>query len=179
MSPIKKKIFIRTGFFFISLAVILILLHTRPVRIKVLRILESSLEKKQGLKLTARSLNYNLISLRFKLEDVSLSGIEKENMPVFFEAKEIVVRFPLAFFYKKGILLSNVKVRNPRLNYFIDQNGLKNFPFQKNPSHPRADKQMPNFSLKRVDIKEALMQYIDERSPFISHPYRKRRFCLL
>jgi hypothetical protein len=72
MNPAKKRIFIRTGYFFLSLAVILVFLHIRPVRLKVLRTLESSLERKQGLKLTASSLNYNLFSLRFKLGNVSL-----------------------------------------------------------------------------------------------------------
>ncbi|MFC2168667.1 hypothetical protein ACFLRW_06735, partial [Acidobacteriota bacterium] len=159
MRPVKKKIYMRTGIFFISLAVILIVLHTRPVRIKILRILESSLENKQGLKLTAQSLSYNLLSLRFKLENISLSGTDKENMPVFFEADEIAIRFPWAVFLKKGLNLSSLKVQHLRLNYFIDQNGEKNIPFQ-----PRADAQMPVIRLKHVDIEDAQMRYVNEIS---------------
>ncbi|MCJ7583004.1 MAG: AsmA family protein, partial [Candidatus Aminicenantes bacterium] len=159
MSPAKKKICIRTGIFFISLAVILLLLHTKPVRIKFLRILESSLKKKQGLKLTAKSLNYNLLSLSFRLENLSLSSIGKENMPVFFEAEEITVRFPLSFFLKKRLNLSSLKVLHPRLNYFIDQDGERNIPFQ-----PRKDSPMPNIRLKRVDIEDAQIRYTNEIS---------------
>ena len=160
MSPSKKKIYIRTGIFFISLAVILIVLHTKPARIKILRILESSLEKKQGLKFTAQSLNYNLLSLRFKLENISLSGTDKQNMPVFLEAEDLTIRFPLTVFLKKGLNLSSLKVRHPRLNYFIDQDGEKNIPF-----HPRAETQMPIIRLKHVDIEDAQMRYVNESSP--------------
>jgi outer membrane protein assembly complex protein YaeT len=162
MNPAKKRIFIRTGYFFLSLAVILVFLHIRPVRLKVLRTLESSLERKQGLKLTASSLNYNLFSLRFKLGNVSLSGTAKEDMPVFFEAEEISVRFPLAFFFKKGIHISSLGVRHPRLNYFIDQGGERNLPFPEKPRHPRAVKKKPKFRLKRVDIENAQILYVDE-----------------
>jgi len=162
MSHTKKRIFIRTGYFFLSLALIFILLHTRPVRLKVLRTLESSLEKKQGLKLTASSLNYNLFSLRFRLANVSLSGTAKEDMPVFFKAEEISVRFPLAFIFKKGIHISSLEIRHPRLNYFIDQGGERNLPFPEKPRHPRAVKKKPKFRLKRVDIENAQILYVDE-----------------
>lgn len=162
MSHTKKKIFIRTGYFFLSLAVILVFLHIRPVRLKVLRTLESSLEKKQALKLTASSLNYNLFSLRFKLASVSLSGTTREDMPVFFEAEQIIVRFPLSVLFKKGIHISSLKVRHPRLNYFIDQGGGRNIPFPKKPKRPRTVKKKPKFRLKRVDIENAQILYVDE-----------------
>lgn len=157
MNTAKKKIFKGFTFFFILVAVILVLLHTRPVRVQILRFLESSLEKKQGLRLTARSLNYNLLSLRIKLANVSLSGIGKDNMPVFLEAEEIKVHLPLAIFFKKGIILSSLMIKHPRLNYYIGINGEKNIPFR-----PRAEAHMPNFRIKRMNIEEAHIRYKDK-----------------
>lgn len=145
-----------------SVAVFIFLLHTKPVRNLILRSVESYLNNRQSLTLTARSFDYNLLRMRFVLRDFSLTVKHAENLPAFLEAEEVSVRIPINIFFKKGIHLSSLKFRRPHLYYFIDDSGQRNTPISSQPKAFRLDQILPNFRLKKVDIEDAQIHYIDE-----------------
>ena len=87
----KKRILTILIGSFSLLIVLLLFLHTKPVRNFILRSFVSYLEKKQGLIFSASSLNYNLASMRLKLKNVSVSLPEGGEMPPFFEAEDVAV----------------------------------------------------------------------------------------
>ncbi|MGD2245174.1 MAG: translocation/assembly module TamB domain-containing protein [Candidatus Aminicenantes bacterium] len=157
-----RKIVISMGVVIGSIAVLFLLLHTRPVRTQVLKFLQSYLEKKQGLKLTARSLDYNLLSLRFKLESLSLSSLEKSEMPAFLEAEEISLYFPKGFFFKKGVHLSNLIIHRPSLYVIIGQNRESNILFSSKSKTSQPGRGLAGFRLKAADIEDAQIRYINE-----------------
>jgi outer membrane protein assembly complex protein YaeT len=159
-----KKIAIAIGCLFLVITLVLLLVHMRFVKQKILYSILHNLEKTQGIQLSVGSFDYNLLNLRFTLKQVVLQSQEDRPFSPVFQAERIKVNIPLSLILKRRLRIQNLEVINPKIHIQIDQDGKHNLPFQTGPNKSRqVPIQLPEFIINRLVFQNAEVQFSDER----------------
>ncbi len=151
----KKKIILSILLPLLFLVLILILLHTPPVRSKVLGLLLENLEK-QGIPLSAAALDYNLLKFRFTLKNPVIRAPEDKKFPPFLTAEELTVSIPLSFLWRKTLEFNDIKIRGASLHVRVNADGTTNIPFQTESKAPP-----PEFIIHRFHVPGASFIFED------------------
>jgi len=149
----------------LSLAVLILiiigLLHTPPVRRAALARLGDQIRKSQGIILQAGSLNYNLLSPRFVLENVSLRDAEAGDISPFLSAGRIQVRLQYSSLLRGSFVAHELRIEGLQLQVRIRRDGRGNLPRKIFEASGRTGTQLPMDSL---DIPGLSLSYDDERT---------------
>ncbi|MBI2689956.1 MAG: translocation/assembly module TamB domain-containing protein [Acidobacteria bacterium] len=100
-------------------------LHLPPGRTMALRQLQSILAK-QGVQFDASGIDYNLLSMRLRLRDVSIAP--KQDMPALARIGAIDVDASLADLIRGKVVITNAALTKPEIFLLIDANGRSNLP---------------------------------------------------
>ena len=159
-----KKIAIAIGCLSLVLSLALLLVHMRFVKQKILHSILDSLEKTQGIHLSVESFDYNLLNLRFTLKQVVLQAQENRHFSPVFRAEKIKANIPLSLILKRKLRIQDLEIINPKIHIQIDQDGKRNLPFQTvQKKSCQAPIQLPEFIINRLVLKNAEVQFSDER----------------
>jgi outer membrane protein assembly complex protein YaeT len=160
----KKRRLLRTATCAVGVIMVLFaLIHTPPLRRAALARFTAYLSKSQGIIIHTESFNYNLLSLRFSLERVSLRYSSPAGLPDFLTAGRI--RFRLRFRdLMHGILKAqSVEIEGLRLNAVVRKdegaNTIRNP--QKTPERGRM-----RLPFDALEISDLFLFFKDEQTGF-------------
>ncbi len=160
-----RRLLITCGIILLVLLVLGITLHTPWARAKVLDILSSKLAK-QGIHLSADSLDYNLLSLSFTLVNPVLGKKGPGQQPPLFKSGRLEVNLPLSLLLGKGLHLQKLETIKPELLYRVNKDGTTNLPGtggKKKPAQTTTAKESPPdfLDIQRLHIPGAKITYTD------------------
>ncbi len=163
----KRKILVIIIILFLFFVTVLLLLHAPFFRTKVLGYVTNFFEQKKGISLTAQSLDYNLLRLRFTFKGVEIKDSGKDHLYPFFQADEVKIKIPLALLLGNKLQIQELEIQNPKIAVHIDQEGRSNIPFktQSKTKSPGQTK-IPEFVLNKVQVQNAWIHFKDERRKF-------------
>ncbi len=153
----KKKVILSITLPLLFLLLILLLLHTPPVRSKVLAILLKNLEK-QGISLRAEALDYNLLKFRFTLKKPVLQASANKEFPPFFKAEEVTVSIPLSFLWSKTLEFNDIKIQGAFVHVRVNADGTFNNPFK---AESKSGASPPEFIIHRFHVPGASFIFED------------------
>ena len=159
----KRKVLVIIIALFLLFISVLLFLHAPLFRKKVLRYAINFFEQKKGISLTAQSLEYNLLSLRFTLKGVEIKDSRKDHLSPFFQADKVKIKIPLALLLGNKLQIQELEIQNPKIAVHIDKEGRNNIPF-KTQSRKKSPKQaeIPEFVLNKVQVQNAWVHFKDE-----------------
>jgi outer membrane protein assembly complex protein YaeT len=156
------------GVFVLLLAVAF--LHTPWVRSFVLKKVEAYVQDHYGILLSAKSLDYNLLTLWISLEDPSLSA-EKPGLAPFFQARRVAARLPLSLILRKALELKELIIDRPSVRLISGRGGIRNIPSSPVVRASAPAKRLPSFILQKCTIRDGSFVYADpERGVKIDEP---------
>jgi outer membrane protein assembly complex protein YaeT len=166
----KKKL-LRIGIaVVISLLAVFALLHTPLVQKQVRKYAVSQLEKKFGLMVSVRDLDYNLFSLRITLHGVTIKSRNYPHLPPFLEADTIQVKIPLSLLTKGKLELKEFFASGLHLSVYEDKDNITNIPDFSPASEKREKKPtiqiLPDFEVEKMILSRASILYEDHRNEF-------------
>lgn len=170
-NEMKKKL-IRIGIIivFIFLAVFA-LLHLSLVQREVRRYAVSLVQKKLGLKVSIRNLDFNLLSLRISIDDVVIHDKSKSDLPPFLKADNIQAKVPLSLLIRGNLELRELSASHLRVIIHKSRDGRTNVPgFGSTPKKKEKDTPalgLPDFRLGKMILSDASIVYTDLRNEII------------
>jgi len=163
---LKKKLFIGTAVGSGFILALFFFLHTGFVKSRVLRYASKYMEETQNIRLSAGSLSYNLLQLRFSIKDVSLRTIDKtesEQTP-FFEAQKVKIDMPLKLILRNKLSFNEIIVTQPRFCFVIHRDSSSNLPFGGSVSKNKSSgHSLPEITVKKLLLENAQVDIRDEK----------------
>ncbi len=135
--------------------------HVPPVRRFALARLSAYLRQSQGIVLEARSLDYNLLSLRFWLEGLSLRDDKATGFPPFLTAERIQLHLSFSALVHGALAAQRLEVDGLRLQLATRQDGSSNLPRNLGKTTGESELRLPAESL---DVSNLSVSLDDERS---------------
>jgi outer membrane protein assembly complex protein YaeT len=157
----KKRLFKIVGIGVGVIFLLVVLIHTPPIRKAVLSYMLHRIEASTGVGFQAESLDYNLMKWRFTLKNISIykkTG-NKKHPPSFLKADQVAVVIPSPFFAQQILHLEEIALIRPEVYYTVEPGGTDNFPFQTQDESPT---EIPPFIIDHLHIKDARVVYLDQ-----------------
>ncbi|MCP5054141.1 MAG: hypothetical protein GY940_43640, partial [bacterium] len=126
----KKKILITLSITILLPILLVILLHTPPIRSAIKNHFQNRL-KKQSIDINIGSLNYNLLKPEITLTNITIKKFPPDNnnnTPPFFQAESITLKAPYSSLWNDQPEITLLDIRNPRINIHINPDGTSNIP---------------------------------------------------
>ena len=142
------------------MAVVLALVHTAPVRARVLSWLTGRLLDDYGIDARAERLDYNLATLSVRLENVSLAARGQADFP-FFEARAIRASLPWSVL-GGTLAIDSLELVEPRLLVLSGPDGLSNLPGLPQSQGAAASPPAP-FKVGRLSVRDLDATFTDEQ----------------
>ncbi len=154
-----------TGAVFVAVLILAMgLLHTSLVRRIFLNRLTSSLKNSQGLVLEASGLQYNLFSLWFSLEGVSLRDTAAAGLPPILTAGRIQMRLRYSDLFRRPFEGHWLGIEKPDLQVVIRGDGSSNLPRILEQNTGSSSFRLP---LNALDVSDLSFSVNDERDDFV------------
>jgi len=145
-----------------ALAAVLVLgyaaLHLPPVRRLALRLAFSRLER-AGIVAHAGGLDYNLATLRFHLSSLTLATPSSEAEP-FFSARDVQVSLSPGILLRRGIVIEDVAIDEPRVSLVRTSAGTTNWPG----SSGNPDSSVPRIVIEHARLSNLGVRWQDPQS---------------
>jgi outer membrane protein assembly complex protein YaeT len=130
----KRKLLFVVIILGIVLGISLLVLHTGAAKREILRSLMAELDGALGVRITARSLDYNLFMRRFTLRGLEVRSPDAAGRPPFLQADEVRGTFPLTPLFSKPLLRKlDLEVVKPKIELLVGPGGKTNFSPAKSP----------------------------------------------
>jgi outer membrane protein assembly complex protein YaeT len=141
-------------------AAVIGLLHTPPARRYLLDEAIVALDR-QGLKLSASRLDYNLLTLRFELRDVRLQSKSAPHLPPLLSAARVAVDLDLRRLLRASYYVESATIEDPRVQLVITGDGTDNLPHS--PQQPQAATAPVDYLVRAARLSGGSISFEDSR----------------
>ena len=137
------------------------LIHTPPLRRAVLSRVAAYLYKSQRIVLHAQSFDYNLLTLRFSLDQVSLRHSTQDSLPPFLTASRLRFRLKFSDLVRGALRAQSVEGEGLRLEAVVRRDGNTNIGL--NAPKPRASGRV-RLPFDTLKISNLALSFHDEQT---------------
>ncbi len=149
------------GVLLLALVLGLTFLHTDRFREYALSRLRDYLFETQGIRLQAGEIDYNLLTLRASLGNVSAQSEVAPNMPPFLVARRLEVDFGTLSLIRGFLHVESARAEGARVHVFIDEHGRTNLPTPVKKEVQEESGGMPDFLIEDFLIPGASVTFED------------------